>query len=183
MFSKLSTKLVMVSLFFVVLFSANAFADAGISQKTMDVFLKVYPKYVSMARNSKIMPTQSTMNSWGSEIEEGSFDFSKLASNAGDVDAFRIELEALLNAHGMTVEDFSALAAKISVIYSNVTVKQAMAQAQGEDMGALSGYTQQFDQALTNVGIEYNNDEITIVEKNMERLNDLFAKVLLGESV
>lgn len=179
MFLRLKSAILAVAL---VLFSATVFADTTITDETIDVFLKVYPKYVTMARESNIMPNQSTMNQWGDDLEQGSFDFSQIASQNQDVKAFSSKLESMLASYGMSVEDFSALAAKISVIYSNVTVRQAMSGMDDAEMGSLNAYTEQFDQALSSVGIDYNDSETTVVEKNIERLNDLFAKVLLGES-
>lgn len=171
---------------FVVLFGAillscsTVYAQVSITDEVVGVFIKVYPQYVELARNKNIMPSQDTMDDWGAQIEDGSFDFDQLSAVSGDVDSFRSELTNVLNSYGMTIEDFSQLAAKISVIYSNVTVQQALKEAGEAETASLSQYTKQFDEALSNVGISYSASEVSAVEKNIEQLTELFNKVLMG---
>jgi len=163
-----------------VLLCGSAFAKVEITDQMMETFVALYPRYVELAKTNKLMPTQETVDQWGAQIEEGKFDAAKMQQPKENVDAFRAALEKELSAKGMTVQDFSELAAKVSIIYSNLTVEKATKELSAEEKQGMSAYTQQFDNALTSAGIAYDNGDIATVKKNMDRLDTLFNQTLAG---
>lgn len=163
-----------------VFMSATAFAKVDVTDQMFETFVSLYPRYVELAKANKMMPDQATVDQWGTQIEEGSFDAAKMAQPKESVDAFRAALEKELAGKGMTVQDFSELAAKISIIYSNLTVEKATQDLAADEKQGMEMYTKQFDNALTSAGIAYTDGDIATVKKNMERLDKLFNQTLAG---
>ena len=163
-----------------VCISAFAFAKVDVTDQSLATFAELYPRYVELAKSNKLMPNQDTVDQWGSQIEQGTFDAAKMQQPKENVDAFRAALEKELAAKGMTVQDFSELAAKVSIIYSNVTVENATKDLSPEEKQGMTAYTQQFDNALTSAGIAYTDADVAAVKRNMERLDKLFNQTLAG---
>lgn len=161
-------------------FYSGVYAASDVTDRSFEVFMKVYPMYVELARSKEIMPSQQKLNSWASGEDTEGFDLESLRPEEKKAEEFRGDLADMLEPYGMNIEDFSALAAKISMIYTNLTVQEAMKEMDDADVDALSAYTQQFDDALASAGIKYTDEEISLVKKNLDKLNEIFSKTLMG---
>jgi hypothetical protein len=159
---------------------ASAFAKVDVTDQSISTFVAFYPRYVELAKANQLMPTQDTVDQWGTQIEKGTFDAAQMQQPQDKMDAFRVALEKELADKGLTVQDFSELAAKISVIYSNATVEKATKDLKPEEKDGMDMYTKQFDNALTTAGISYTETEVAAVKSRMADLDALFNQTLAG---
>jgi hypothetical protein len=154
-------------------------AESVITQDKMDAFFEAYPVYVKTAQTMSMLPSSEELASLGEKMEGEDFDPASLVNQNADVDAFRAKMTETLAAYNMSIEEFSELAAKISIIYSNMTIKEAMKDSGEEDLGGISEYTDQFQQTLSSMGISYSDAEAAVVEQNFDKLNGMFTEVLM----
>jgi len=154
-------------------------AESVITQENMDAFFEAYPVYVKTAQAMSMLPSSDELASLGERMEGEDFDPASLVNQDADVDAFRTKMTQTLTAYNMSIEEFSELAAKISIIYSNLTIKEAMKETAEEDLGGVSEYTDQFQQTLASMGISYSDAEAAVVERNFDKLNGMFTEVLM----
>jgi len=159
--------------------SGAARAESVITQEKMEAFFEAYPMYVKTAQSMSMLPSSEELSALGEKMEGEDFDPASLVNQNADVDAFRAKMTETLAPYNMSIEDFSELAAKISIIYSNLTIREAMKEAAEDELGGISEYTDQFQQTLASMGISYSEAEAAVVEGNFDKLNDMFTAVLM----